>query len=53
MEKKLTAIDLFSGEGGLHLGFVESGYDVKLCIDNNDLVEKTHKRGAIRWCQAL
>ena len=44
MEKKLTAIDLFSGAGGLHLGFEESGYDVKLCIDNNDLVEKTHKR---------
>ena len=44
MKKKLTAIDLFSGAGGLHLGFEESGYDVKLCIDNNDLVEKTHKR---------
>ena len=41
MKKKLTAIDLFSGAGGLHLGFEESGYDVKLCIDNNDLVEKT------------
>ena len=44
MKKQLTAIDLFSGAGGLHLGFEESGYDIKLCIDNNDLVEKTHKR---------
>ena len=41
---KLTAIDLFCGAGGLHLGFEEAGYDIKLCIDNNDLVEKTHRR---------
>lgn len=40
----LNAIDLFSGAGGLHLGFERAGYNIKLCIDNNDLVEKTHKR---------
>ena len=44
MDNKLTAIDLFSGAGGLHLGFEESGYDIKLCVDNDDLVERTHKR---------
>ena len=44
MKNKLTAIDLFSGAGGLHLGFEEAGYDIKLCIDNDNLVEKTHKR---------
>ena len=42
--EKLTAIDLFCGAGGLHLGFEKSGYDIKLCIDNNDLVERTHRR---------
>lgn len=41
---RLTAIDLFSGAGGLHLGFEASGYDIKLCVDNNDIVEKTHRR---------
>lgn len=39
-----TAIDLFSGAGGLHIGFEDMGFQIKLCIDNNDLVEKTHKR---------
>lgn len=39
-----TAIDLFSGAGGLHIGFENMGFQIKLCIDNNDLVEKTHKR---------
>lgn len=39
-----TAIDLFSGAGGLHIGFENAGFEIQLCIDNNDLVEKTHKR---------
>lgn len=39
-----SAIDLFSGAGGLHIGFENAGFEIKLCIDNNDLVEKTHKR---------
>ncbi len=38
------AIDLFSGAGGLHIGFEEAGFDIKLCIDNDNLVERTHKR---------
>jgi len=44
MDKKLTAIDLFSGAGGLHIGFERAGFDIKLCIDNDDQVEKTHRR---------
>lgn len=39
-----TAIDLFSGAGGLHIGFERNDVDIRLCIDNDDLVEKTHKR---------
>lgn len=42
--KKNTAIDLFSGAGGLHIGFERAGFDIKLCIDNDNLVEKTHHR---------
>ena len=40
----LNAIDLFSGAGGLHLGFERAGYSIKLCLDNDALVERTHKR---------
>lgn len=38
------AIDLFSGAGGLHIGFENAGFDIELCIDNDKLVERTHKR---------
>ena len=41
---KLSAIDLFSGAGGLHIGFENAGFDIRLCIDNDALVERTHKR---------
>lgn len=40
----LNAIDLFSGAGGLHMGFEAAGFAIKLCIDNDNLVERTHKR---------
>lgn len=43
-KKRLTAIDLFSGAGGLHIGFERAGFDIKLCIDNDNLVERTHRR---------
>ena len=34
MTKQMTIIDLFSGCGGLSLGFEMAGFDVKLAIDN-------------------
>lgn len=43
-KEQYTAIDLFSGAGGLHIGFENEGFKIELCIDNNALVEKTHKR---------
>lgn len=43
-DRKLNAIDLFSGAGGLHMGFEKAGYSIKLCIDNDALVERTHRR---------
>lgn len=44
MRSKFKAIDLFSGAGGLHIGFARAGVDIRLCVDNNHLVEKTHRR---------
>lgn len=44
MDKNYQVIDLFSGAGGLHIGFEKVGFDIKLCIDNDKIVEKTHRR---------
>ena len=41
---RFNVIDLFCGAGGLHMGFEKAGYDIRLCVDNDPLVEKTHKR---------
>lgn len=41
---KYKVIDLFSGAGGLHIGFEKEGFEIKLCIDNDYFVEKTHRR---------
>ena len=41
---KPTAIDLFSGAGGLTLGLANAGFDVVLCSDQNAACERTHQR---------
>jgi len=40
---KPTVIDLFSGCGGLSLGFVNAGYEVILAVDNDKAALKTFK----------
>lgn len=44
MPRRLTAIDLFCGAGGLTLGFEEAGFDVALAADFNKAAVATHKR---------
>ena len=39
-----TAVDLFSGAGGITLGLRNAGYDVRLCSDLNEACEATHYR---------
>ena len=39
-----TAVDLFSGAGGITLGLLNAGFDVRLCSDLNDACEATHHR---------
>lgn len=39
-----TAIDLFSGAGGLALGVGSAGFDLRFCADNNAACERTHRR---------
>ncbi|WP_291287162.1 DNA cytosine methyltransferase [Flavobacterium sp.] len=43
MEKKLTAIDLFSGCGGFSYGFQQAGFDVILGVDNTKIALETFK----------
>lgn len=39
-----TAVDLFSGAGGITLGLVNAGFNVVLCSDRDKACELTHKR---------
>lgn len=39
-----TAIDLFSGAGGISLGLVNAGFDVLLCSDIDEACAATHAR---------
>jgi DNA (cytosine-5)-methyltransferase 1 len=41
---RLTAVDLFSGAGGLSLGLVQAGYEVLLANDLDQASAKTHER---------
>lgn len=39
-----TAVDLFSGAGGITLGLLNAGFDVQLCSDISEACEATHHR---------
>ncbi|NQW50638.1 MAG: DNA cytosine methyltransferase [Rhodospirillales bacterium] len=41
---KRTAVDLFSGAGGLTLGLLNANFDVRLCVDRDSACEATHHR---------
>ena len=38
-----TAVDLFSGAGGITLGLANAGFDVVFCSDSNKACELTHR----------
>ncbi len=39
-----TAVDLFSGAGGISLGLTNAGFDVRFCSDWDEACAKTHRR---------
>lgn len=44
MERKYTAIDLFSGAGGLSLGFLQTQkYDIKVAFENSPYMQDTYR----------
>ncbi|MCD4694089.1 DNA cytosine methyltransferase [bacterium] len=43
-KKPLTFVDLFSGAGGITVGFMAAGLKPLLCCDNNKYVAETHRK---------
>ena len=43
MNMKLKVLDLFCGAGGLSLGFLQEGFNVKLANDIEDVCIQTYK----------
>ena len=41
---RLTAVDLFSGAGGITLGLTNAGFDVVFCSDHDESCARTHRR---------
>lgn len=48
-----TAIDAFSGAGGLTLGLINSGFDVRLSFDNNQVAVDTHRKNLDNRAEVL
>ena len=44
MNRKFTAIDLFSGCGGFSYGFQQAGFHVLLGVDNTEIALKTFEK---------
>ena len=45
MSEKYTVVDLFSGAGGLSLGFLQTQkFDIKVAFENNPNMQETYKR---------
>src|ERR1700735_3260089 len=43
VNSKMVGIDLFSGAGGMSLGAIASGVEVKLAVDSDSLATATYK----------
>lgn len=43
-QSRPTAVDLFSGAGGITLGLVNAGFEVVLCSDRDEACAQTHQR---------
>ncbi|MBW7452869.1 DNA cytosine methyltransferase [Paenibacillus sepulcri] len=48
--RKLLAVDLFSGAGGLSLGFLQTGQvEIAAAVENNESAQRTYKRNHERY----
>lgn len=49
-DNKLLAVDLFSGAGGLSLGFLQTGQvEIAAAVENNEYAQKTYKNNHNRY----
>src|SRR5262245_33470283 len=48
-KSSLNAISLFTGAGGLDIGLEKAGYEIKLCIENDEYARRTLKWNRPAW----
>lgn len=51
--ENLTAIETFCGAGGMSLGLIEAGIDVRLAFDINEMAVKTYNENIADHCLVL
>jgi len=49
LRSKPTVISLFTGAGGLDLGFEQAGYEIRVCVENDPVTCKTLRRNRPHW----
>lgn len=49
----LTAVDCFSGAGGLTMGLTQAGFDVRLSFDNDQIAIDTHRKSLAGRAEVL
>lgn len=51
-KRKLTVLSLFTGAGGLDIGFDRADFDVRLCVEVDEVAKRTLKKNRSRWSLA-